>query len=298
MTKTPFIFSMENNEHFADGIVKSLGFEKRNISIHQFPDDEISVSIDPEVKGRQVIFICSLDRPNEKIIPLLFAADTARSLGATKIGLVAPYLAYMRQDMQFHPGEGISSRYFAKLISGNFDWISTVDPHLHRYHSLSEIYAIPTYQLHAVDTLSVWLSNNITNAVLVGPDIESTQWVSSLADKLNWPFLILHKIRKSDIDVEVSIPQIESYKNLTPVLIDDIISTAATMIETVKRLHALKMQAPLCVGIHAVFSGNAYQDLLNAGVAKVATCNTIKHPSNSIDLTDLIVDQISTIINA
>jgi ribose-phosphate pyrophosphokinase len=58
-----------------------------------------------------------LDHPNEKILPLIFAAETAKELGATEVGLIAPYLAYMRQDTRFHPGEAITSTYFAKLIS-------------------------------------------------------------------------------------------------------------------------------------------------------------------------------------
>lgn len=289
---------MENNEYFAGAIVNKLGFERGEISLHQFPDEEIVVKLDPMVKGREAIFICTLDRPNNKMLPLLFAAETAKTIGATTVGLIAPYLAYMRQDKQFHPEEGISSQYFAKLISSHFNWMITIDPHLHRYHSLNELFSIPTYLLHAVDTISFWLKENISNAVLVGPDIESTQWVASIAEKINWPFLILEKIRKSDNEVRVSAPNIDLYRHHTPVLIDDIISTGATMIDTIKQLRALNMKPPLCVGIHAVFSGNAYQDLLAAGADKVVTCNTIKHSSNSIDLKDVIINKIEEITKA
>jgi ribose-phosphate pyrophosphokinase len=82
-------------------------------------------------------------------LPLLFAADTARDLGARRIGLVAPYLAYMRQDIRFHAGEAVTSRTFAAILSRHLDWLVTVDPHLHRYHELSEIYRIPTQVVHA-----------------------------------------------------------------------------------------------------------------------------------------------------
>lgn len=60
------------------------------------------------------------------------------------MGLVAPYLAYMRQDQQFRPGEVVTSRMFAALVSRHVDWLVTVDPHLHRVHALDEIYAVPT----------------------------------------------------------------------------------------------------------------------------------------------------------
>ena len=67
------------------------------------------------------------------MLPLIFAAATARELAAAKIGLVAPYLAYMRQDRRFNPGEAVTSRQVAGLLSSAFDWLVTVDPHLHRY---------------------------------------------------------------------------------------------------------------------------------------------------------------------
>jgi ribose-phosphate pyrophosphokinase len=70
-----------------------------------------------DVAGRSVILLCSLARPNNRILPLLFAADAARDLGAGEVGLVAPYLAYMRQDRRFNPGEAITSQSFARLLS-------------------------------------------------------------------------------------------------------------------------------------------------------------------------------------
>ena len=80
--------------------------------------------------------------PNEEVLPLLFAAATARELGVPSVGLVSPYLAYMRQDRRFKPGEAVTSREVAKLLSDAVDWLVTVDRHLHRYGSL-EIYRIP-----------------------------------------------------------------------------------------------------------------------------------------------------------
>ena len=76
-------------------------------------------------------------------MPLALVAGTARDLGASSVGLVAPYLAYMRQDRMFRAGEGVTSVYFARLLADSFDWLVTVDPHLHRRRSLTEIYPFP-----------------------------------------------------------------------------------------------------------------------------------------------------------
>jgi ribose-phosphate pyrophosphokinase len=77
---------------------------------------------------------------------------------------------------------------------------------------------------------------------------------------------------------------VEQYRDHVPVLIDDIISTAGTMIKTTKQLLQLNMKPPVCIGIHAVFAGNAYEALKMAGAGEIVTTNTIAHPSSRIDL--------------
>ncbi len=260
--------------------------------IRQFPDEETYLKIELDVKGDEVIVVASLDRPNAKMIPLLFFAKTARDLGAKRVSLLAPYLPYMRQDQVFNPGEGITSDYFASLLSNYFDELITIDPHLHRKKSLNEIYTIPTVVLSAADEIAKWIKHHVNKPILIGPDQESEQWVSTIAQKADAPFVVLEKTRKGDKEVEVSIPHIDQYKIHTPVLIDDIISTARTMIETVKHVKNAKMKSPICIGVHAIFSGDAYHDLLAAGAVKVITCNTIKHESNAIDLSEIIIDYL------
>ena len=86
----------------------------------------------------------------------------------------------------------------------------------------------------------------------------------------------------------VSVPDVNRYLSYTPVLVDDIISTARTMIETVGHLKRASMRAPVCIGIHGVFADNAYANLRAASVGKIVTCNTIANPSNAIDITELL----------
>ncbi|MFX8354866.1 phosphoribosyltransferase family protein, partial [Acinetobacter baumannii] len=91
-----------------------------------------------------------------------------------------------------------------------------------------------------------------------GPDSESEQWVSKVAADANAPYIILKKLRKGDRNVKVSVPQVEKYKESTPVLVDDIISTGNTMIETIGHLKKAGMKPPVCIGIHAVFAARAH----------------------------------------
>lgn len=269
-------------------LAERLQGEIGEVNIRQFPDGETYVQVLSEVKGRSVLIVCTLHEPDAKLLPVYFLSNTAKDLGATDVGLVAPYLAYMRQDKRFHPGEGITSEYFGALISRFADSLVTIDPHLHRRSSLAEIYSIKNRVMHAADHISEWIRTNVENPLLVGPDGESEQWVSEVAKNAGSPFIVLTKVRHGDKDVEVSVPHVERYANHTPVLVDDIISTGRTMIETIGHLKAAGMNAPICIGVHAVFAGNAYSELQAAGAARIVTCNTIPHESNAIDISDLL----------
>lgn len=286
------LFALPGNEEITEKLALHLNLEKGVSVIRQFPDGETYVQIQSDIKHKRLILVCTLHQPDNKLLPLYFLSKTAKDLGAESICLVAPYLAYMRQDKQFTPGEGITSAYFAKLISGFAESLITVDPHLHRKKSLNELYNIPNKVIHSAKLISDWIKIHVKNPVLIGPDIESKQWVSKIAKEAGAAFVVLEKTRLGDKKVKISLPQVAVYKNNTPVLIDDIISTASTMIETTIQLKNAGMNAPVCIGIHAVFAENAYQDLLNSGVADIITCNTIPHKSNRIDISKNIAEAI------
>jgi ribose-phosphate pyrophosphokinase len=246
------------------------------------------VRLESEPDGRGVILCCTLDRPDERTLPLLLLAATARDLGARRVGLVAPYLGYMRQDRRFRPGEGITSTYFARLVSSAFDWLVTVDPHLHRPASLGELYTIPAASLRAAPLLAEWVRRHVDRPLLVGPDLESAQWVAAVAGHAEAPWLTLEKVRRGDRDVEVSLPGVERWRGRTAVVLDDIISTARTMVATIAALRRLGLAAPVCLAVHAVFAPGAHDELAAAGAARVVTTNTIPHPTNAIDVGTLL----------
>ena len=287
------LFSLPGNQSLTHQLAKKLDIEEGQFSFREFPDCETYIRIQTPVAGKKVILVCTLDRPDDKLLPLYFLAKTLKDQGAKHICLLAPYLAYMRQDKIFKPGEAVTAKYFASLISSFADSLITVDPHLHRISKLEEVYSIPTKVVHAAQPVANWIKANVQNPILVGPDSESHQWVSEVASLADLPFIVLEKVRKGDRDVTVSIPQVAEYKNHTPVLIDDIISTARTMMQTVKHLLNAGMKAPVCVGVHAIFVSAAYLDLMATGIEKVVTCNTVEHYSNAIDLSELYLDVLT-----
>jgi ribose-phosphate pyrophosphokinase len=155
---------------------------------------------------------------------------------------------------------------------------------------MEEIYSVPCEVLHTAPLIARWIKDNISNGLLIGPDSESKQWVSEIARAADVPYLILEKTRSGDRDVEISIPRLEHYKSRIPILVDDIISTGQTMIETVHHLKKANMQSCICIGIHAVFASDAFERLKKSGAGSIITCNTIQHQSNRIDVSELLVN--------
>ncbi|MEW6683887.1 MAG: ribose-phosphate pyrophosphokinase [Nitrospirota bacterium] len=274
----------------------AIDAEPARITVRRFPDGETYVRFDSAVEGRDVVILADLSRPDDKIIPVLWIAATARDLGAIRVGLVAPYLPYMRQDARFQAGEGITSRYFAALASSHVDWLVTVDPHLHRYRALDELYTIPTRVVGAAPLLAEWIGTHIHAPLLVGPDAESQQWVSAVAGKLGAPSVVLAKTRVNDREVRVSIADVDAWRDRTPVLVDDVISTGGTMVETVRSLVKTGMPGPVCVAVHGIFVGTAHDELIAAGCRRVVTCNTVPNPTSEIDATALLAEGVRDVM--
>lgn len=285
------ILPLPGAETLASEIADGLKAELGAVETRRFPDGESYVRLPPEVAGRDVVIVCTLARPDDQFLRLVFAARAARELGATRLTLVAPYLAYMRQDKRFQPGEALTSRHFADLISREFDALITVDPHLHRHKDLSEIYSIPATALRAAPLLADWIRRNVERPLIMGPDMESEQWVSQVAVRAAAPHLVLNKQRHGDRDVEIAIPDLDAWRDHQPVLIDDIVSSGRTMIETAEGLVARGLAKPICVAVHALFADDAYLRLSDLARSVVST-NTVSHPSNGISVAPILIDAL------
>jgi len=286
MTRVLFPFPLQRT--LADAITPLLGARAGRLDWRHFPDGESLVTIEEGLDGVDVAFVASLRNPDELALPLRFAAATAREFGARSVGLIAPYLAYMRQDKRFNPGETVSAPLFARFLDESFDWLVTADPHLHRNPELSGLYKIPVRRVATAPLVADWIRDNVPNAVLIGPDSESGQWVSDIADRAGVAYQVLTKIRRGDRDVEVSLPSIGAARSRTPIIVDDIVSSGRTAIETVGHLKRLGLPPAVCVVIHPVFAQDAYEQLLAAGPARVVSTDSIPHPSNAISIAGLL----------
>lgn len=279
----------------AEDLAPAMGAELRTLDWHHFPDGESLMTLPGDLNGADMALLATLRDPDRLALPLRFAAATAREMGARRVGLIAPYLGYMRQDRRFEAGQAVSAPLFAQFLGESFDWLVTVDPHLHRIARLEEVFPIPAVHAVSAPLLANWIKTNLPDAVLLGPDSESQQWVAEVARLAGRPYEVLRKVRSGDRSVDVSVPECAALRAGTPVILDDIASSGSTMARSVERLLGAGTAAPVCLAIHAVFADGAHDAILAAGAARIITTDTIPHPSNVIGIAGVLAEAFQSL---
>ncbi|GAB4254304.1 MAG: ribose-phosphate pyrophosphokinase [Methylomicrobium sp.] len=278
----------------SERLAAKLGVAVAPVELHRFPDGESLVRLPVDLPAH-VIICRSLDRPNDKLIELLLCARTARDLGAQRITLVAPYLCYMRQDIANRPGEAVSQRIVGRLLAELFDDVITVDPHLHRISRLSQ--AIPianALSLSAADVIGEFLANQLSNAVLLGPDSESEQWVSGIAASIGFDYAVADKIRHGDREVVMVLPK-RDYAAKPVVIVDDMASTGRTLAKAVDLLHNAGAGSVYAAITHPLFCGDAEAFIRAAGVDAIWSTDSIDHSTSCIKLDALLAAAVESI---
>ena len=289
--KTMIVLGFEGSRNQTEKLAAQLQVPFDLIKVHRFPDGESCVTV-PIGLPETVVFMQSLDQPNQKLIELLLAESAARKHGCKQSVLVAPYLCYMRQDIEFEPGQAISQLIIGDLLSKCFDTVITIDPHLHRIKTLDEAFThCEAISLSAAGLIGTHLSNNAENAILVGPDEESEQWVKVAAKHSGMPWCVASKVRSGDRNVKVALPKVD-FQGKHAILLDDVISSGHTMKEAAEALLEAGCTRVDAACTHALFAAGAEQALKASGVNSVISCNSIPHQSNRIDLSPLFAETL------
>lgn len=281
----------------ASNLAARTGLPLHQVSLHRFPDGESLVRL--EAAPERAVIVRSLDQPNAKLVELQFLAGALRERGAKELTLVAPYLAYMRQDMEFRPGEVVSQRIMGRWLGGLFDRIVTVDPHLHRTHDLGEVFpGGRSAALTAGPLLGAWARAQGAadqGWIVLGPDEESDHLVEGAASAAGVQGIVGLKVRRGDHDVSVGLPEGTDLTGRTILFVDDIISSGGTLIDAAKVAYAHGAARVLAATVHAVFPMERLEAFKAAGIDSVVSADGIPHPTNAIGLTDLIADCLAVL---
>src|SRR3989338_5921304 len=144
------IIACSNGREIGKLIAKELKSTFSSLDVAHFPDGELNIRYLVPVKSKKIILVQTFHgNIDSQLLEVLFAAETAKDLGAKKVTLVAPYFPYLRQDKRFRPGDCVSQQALAALIRIYIDTICIVDPHLHRIHSLQKIFKIESHRVTA-----------------------------------------------------------------------------------------------------------------------------------------------------
>lgn len=289
------VLAFDDEGDFAQSLGAALGVPVEFVVRHRFPDGELKLRLPPALPPAAVL-LRSLHAPNEKLVELLIAAPAARELGVRRLALVAPYLAYMRQDIAFAPGEAVSQRHVGALLARTVDALVTVDPHLHRIASLGEVMpGCRAVSVSAAAAIGAWVAHQVERPVLLGPDEESAQWVREAARGGALAHGCCVKQRRGDFDVEIVLPPGLELRGRHVVLVDDMASTGRTLAVAARLARAAGAAAVDVAVTHALFVGDALAQLHAAGVGRVWSSDCVPHASNVIGVAPLLADALRTL---
>jgi ribose-phosphate pyrophosphokinase len=289
------LLAFDDEAVLAQGLAAELGLPLHIIQRHAFPDGETRLRLPPALPP-QVLLLRGLQQPNAKLTELLLAAAGARELGAQQLTLISPYLAYMRQDIEFTPGEVVSQRQLGRLLATSFDAVLTVDPHLHRVATLDEV--LPGRRgiaLSAAPLLGAWVAQQVPGALLLAPDEEAGQWVRAAALAAGLDHAVCHKQRHGDHDVDVSLPQVD-VSGRAVVLLDDVASTGRTLIGAARGALARGAATVDVAVTHGLFVGDALAAVQAAGVRHVWSSDCVPHASNAVSVVPLLAAALRALV--
>jgi len=274
MTTNLKIFSGRSNPKLAQDISEYLGIGLGDVTITPFPDGELLVKLEEDVRGRDVFIIQPTCPPvNESLMELLICIDCARRASAERITAVIPYFGYARQDRKDEGRVPITAKLAANLIAtAGADRVLTIDLHAAQ---IQGFFDIPVDNLYAEPVLSRYYARqNFENLVLVSPDVGNVKRARVYAQRLGGDLAIIDKRRTSGASVELG-RIIGDVKGCTVLMMDDMISTAGTVCMAAR---LCMDQGAKCVYIgatHAVLAGPATERLQNAPIERVVVTDTV-----------------------
>ncbi|MGD0330356.1 MAG: ribose-phosphate diphosphokinase [Nitrososphaeria archaeon] len=274
---------------------RELGMAVSKLQAKKFPDGEKYVRIMDNVKGDTVVVIQSMYHvPDEHLFEYFLLVKALKDLGAKRVIGVIPYFAYARQDRRFNPGEAISFQTVTRLIENvGTDELFTIDTHLHRVNDISKVFNIPAHNLSVVPLLTQYVKQNFTldKPIVIAPDEEAEQWAKISSEILNCEYDTLEKVRLGPDKVEIK-TRLRSVKDRNVVVIDDIISTGGTMVETIKVLQNYGANRVIVMCAHPLLIGDSHARILDAGAEVIIGSDTVPSPVGLVSAAPIIADAI------
>lgn len=268
------ILSGNSNPELCKEICGYLKISPARVEVGRFPEGEIRVQIQQNIRGRDVFVVQSTSTPpNDHLMELLILVDAARRASASRITAVLPFFGYARQDRKDRPRVPITAKLIANLIAvSGADRVLTMDLHANQ---IQGFFDIPVDHLYSINVLGEYfLRKKLKNLVVVSPDVGGIKMARAYAKRLHADLAIVDKRRENDRKTQV-MHIIGNVRNRNVVLVDDLISTGGSLVgaaSALKKEGALDVYAAV---VHPVLADRAVKRIETSDLKELVVTNTI-----------------------
>ena len=285
-----------SNSKLCKAIAGQLKLKLVNTNIKRFADGEVYVEINENIRGNSIFVVQSTSNPaNDNLMELLICIDALRRSSAKNITAVIPYFGYARQDRKVVPRTAISAKLVSNLITNaGANRILSVDLHAGQ---IQGFFDIPVDNLFATPIFARHIKKNIkkNNLVCVAPDVGGVERSRSLGRKINAGIAIVDKRRPEPGKSEV-MNIVGSVEGKTCIIVDDIIDSGGTIVNTAKALIEKKAKEIYVYITHGVLSGEAIKKIKNSKIQKLVITDTIDNKDKIKKASNIEVLTISNLM--
>ena len=268
------VFAGRANPALAQKVADYLDLQLGRGKAEMFPDGEVIVKVDEDVRGRDCFIIQPTCHPvNANFMELFIWIDTLKRASAGRVTAVMPYFGYARQDRKDEGRTPITAKLVANLLErAGADRVVSIDLHAAQVQGFFDI---PVDHLSAAPVLSKWFKSlKLANRVFVSPDVGNVKRAQKYANTLGGDICIIDKRRKSGKDT-VAERIIGDVVGKNVIMVDDMVTTAGTMCEAVRILRDNGALEIYLAATHAVFAPPAMERLTECKFTKIAVTDTI-----------------------
>jgi ribose-phosphate pyrophosphokinase len=273
------VFGGTAGKELAAKICSYLHLECAGVTLGRFPDGEMLVKVDEDVRGKDVFIIQPTCPPvNDNLMELLIFIDCLRRASAKRITAVIPYYGYARQDRKSEGRTPITAKLVANmLMSAGINRVLTMNLHADQ---IQGFFDIPVDHLTAAPVLAKhFMDKKIPNTVLLSPDVGNMKFGSDFATRIGGELAVIYKKRVSS-ESTVAVTMVGSVKGKNVMMFDDMITTAGTVCEAAKLAREHGAVGVYVAATHAVFAGPAVERLAEAGFDEIVVTDTIPQRSD------------------
>ena len=276
------IFGGRANPKLAERISEYLNVPLGRVKIEPFPDGEVLIKLEEDVRGRDVFFIQSTCEPvNDSLMELLIFLDCARRASAERITAVIPYFGYARQDRKDEGRVPITAKLTANLIStAGADRVLVMDLHAGQ---IQGFFDIPVDHLLSEPVLSQYFNKlGLTDLTVVSPDVGNVKHARVYAHRLGGDLAIISKRRVSGSETLMG-HIIGEVDGRTVLMVDDMISTAGTVTSAARLVRDNGARRIIVGATHPVLCGPAAERIREAPIEELVVTDTIPVPAEKVE---------------